>query len=201
VPPITNWMMATTCLVLLGMHAYASKTRFRVQGQIPFRMKVLGLSFVVGLGVNVSALARARMSAASTAEAGVMYGLSLWLFLAACRVNRQRPLTVAFSHDVPQHLVRVGPYRYVRHPFYGAYCVTWLAGATAAHSVPLLLWSFVMAIQYAQAARLEERKFAKSSMADVYRDYCRQAGMFLPRCKTIWRHSVLRVLGAMYPLE
>lgn len=192
-PAITNWVVAATCLVLSGMHAYASKTRFRVHGKIPARMKLLGVTFIVGLGANAGVLARARLLPASTAGAGVMYGLSLWLFVAACRVNRQRPLTVAFSQDAPQHLVRVGPYRWVRHPLYCAYCMTWIAGAIAAHSVALLLWSLVMAMQYAQAARLEERKFAESCMADAYREYGRRAGMFLPRWKTIWG----RVMGAL----
>lgn len=110
-----------------------------------------------------------------------LFGVALALFWSAVHANRARPLTLAFTDDTPEHLVVRGPYRYIRHPFYAAYLSAWLAGAFTAHEPALLLSVLVMGTLYAQAANIEERKFARSPLAAAYAAYRRHTGAFCPR--------------------
>ncbi len=102
------------------------------------------------------------------------------LFWEAVKANRARPLTLAFSDDEPGHLVEWGPYATVRHPFYSAYMLAWIAGAVAAAQPALLLAFGVMGTLYVRAARREESKFAASPLASAYAAYRARTGMFVP---------------------
>jgi protein-S-isoprenylcysteine O-methyltransferase Ste14 len=92
---------------------------------------------------------------------------------------------VAFETDQPEFLLRHGPFRYVRHPFYLSYLIFWTA--TAAAFVGFLPWAApaVMLAIYQNAASREEGKFAKSELAAAYDQYRGQAGMFLPRASAL----------------
>ncbi len=106
---------------------------------------------------------------------------SLLLFVLSVRVNRARPLSLAFCRDEPVHVQRSGPYRLVRHPFYLSYLLTY-AGALLASLNPILLGVVLaMTAIYAHAARIEERKFLASPLGGDYALYRRQTGMFIPR--------------------
>lgn len=169
--PAANVAIMFLCTCTLAWHAIASKTRFRTIGRTPPRMKAIGASFAIGAVVNVVEIAGSEIDLREAMFALAIYGFSLALFGWACTANRDRPLTVAFSADVPVHLVTTGPYRFFRHPFYTAYCLTWLAGFVATHSWFALALAAVMLVQYMQAARVEEAKFAASPMAARYREY------------------------------
>lgn len=106
---------------------------------------------------------------------------SLALFWWAIRANRTRPLSFAFSEDEPRHLVSSGPYRWIRHPFYSAYLLAWLAAPVATLQPLLLVPLLVMAAIYVSAARIEERKFEGSALAAAYARYRATTGMFWPR--------------------
>lgn len=110
-----------------------------------------------------------------------LYALALALFWWAIEVNRTKPLSFAFSKDRPQHLVVSGPYRHMRHPFYCAYTLAWLAGAVVVPEPWLLLTAAWMFVLYRRAAMMEEDKFAESEFADAYAEYRRKTWMFLPR--------------------
>ena len=106
---------------------------------------------------------------------------SLILFFSAIRASKRARLRLAFDLENPDSLVREGPYRFVRHPFYTAYIVFWSAWALAIWS----LWAlpplaFIVTI-YVIAARDEETKFAKTAMARDYADYSSKTGLFWPR--------------------
>ena len=106
--------------------------------------------------------------------------MSQALLRAAVRATVDSKLSLAFSGDVPTSLNRSGPYRFIRHPFYTSYSLTWLAAAVAsAHPVAFIAMGVMVAF-YLTAARSEERKFLSSSLADSYRHYRRSTGMFLP---------------------
>lgn len=122
-----------------------------------------------------------RFSPWTTLGGLALYAASLALFWWAVQINRSAPLSFAFSRDQPQHLVVAGPYRHVRHPFYTAYTLTWLAGAVVIPAPWLLLSVLVMFYFYWQAARQEEIKFGASEFAEAYRDYQGRTGMFAPR--------------------
>ena len=123
-----------------------------------------------------------------------IYALSLallgWTVATTCR----KGLTVAFTKDVPRHLVRNGPYRFIRHPFYVSYLLFWVASAIATTSLQPWLVLAVMSGLYFVAARTEERKFESSPLKNDYDRYRREVGMFLPGIASatrIWSHFLV----------
>jgi len=142
-------------------------------------IKLVGTGFGLGSMVGIPLLG--VESAVTCAAALLLCGLSLALFWWAIRTNLRRPLSFAFSDDLPEHLVCEGPYRRIRHPFYTAYLLSWLVTPVAT-TEPLMLLPFtVMAVIYTAAARGEERKFEATGLGEAYARYRAAAGMFWPR--------------------
>ena len=143
---------------------------------------------VLKAGAAVSAVAVVWALVASPRVQGwnALAGLAmllgaLLLFALSVRVNRARPLSLAYCQDRPLHVQDAGPYRWVRHPFYVSYLLTY-AGALLASGNPLLLGVVLgMAAVYVHAARAEERKFLVSPLHAEYAAYQRRTGMFIPR--------------------
>lgn len=106
--------------------------------------------------------------------ASLLYLLALLLFAGAVRACRHHRPTAIFDRDLPRILISDGPYRYMRHPFYVAYALFWVAGWVATGAPTALLAACVMVGVYAIAARAEERKFAASPLAGQYRAYARR---------------------------
>lgn len=106
--------------------------------------------------------------------------MSQALLRAAVRATADSKLSLAFSGDVPTNLNRSGPYRFIRHPFYTSYSLTWLAAAVSSAHPAAFAALFIMAAFYLGAARQEERKFLGSSLAESYRRYRKSTGMFFP---------------------
>ena len=109
-----------------------------------------------------------------------LYSLALMIFWSAIKANRGEPLSACFSENEPLHLVRHGPYRILRHPFYVSYLLTWLSGAVATLNLWLALSFLAMCGLYVKAAREEERKFEASPLAHAYVQYRLSVGGFLP---------------------
>ncbi len=105
--------------------------------------------------------------------------ISTWLFIESLRANRERPLSLAGSMDVPEHLNQIGPYARIRHPFYASYLYTWLGSALMG---PWWLWiaPVVMGALYWHHSLSEEQKFLSSPLAAAYRAYMQHTGRFLP---------------------
>lgn len=144
-------------------------------------IKLVGTGFGLGSMVGIPLLG--VESAVTCAIALLLCGLSLALFWWAIRTNLRRPLSFAFSDDLPEHLVCEGPYRRIRHPFYTAYLLSWLVTPVAT-AEPLMLLPFaVMAVIYTAAARVEERKFEATGLGQAYGRYRGVAGMFWPRVR------------------
>jgi protein-S-isoprenylcysteine O-methyltransferase Ste14 len=110
-----------------------------------------------------------------------LYGTSLALFWWAIGTHRQKRLSAVFSTDLPSELVDRGPYRFIRHPFYTSYLLTWLAGVPASGEIWLVPTVAVMYFVYRTAALMEEDKFRRSSLADAYESYRARTGRFLPK--------------------
>ncbi len=126
----------------------------------------------------------------AVAMAVTLYCLALGVFWWTISAHRVKPLAACFSRNEQLHLVQHGPYRFVRHPFYCSYLLAWLAGAVGTLNVWLGLTFVAMLGLYLVAAVNEEKKFASSSLADAYADYCGATGRFLPRpWKMIHRRS------------
>ena len=110
----------------------------------------------------------------------ILYCLALAIFWWTVASHRSKPLAACFSQNEQLHLVRNGPYRFVRHPFYCSYLLTWLAGALATLNIWLGLTFVVMFVLYLIAAVNEENKFASSPLAEAYAQYRSATGRFLP---------------------
>jgi protein-S-isoprenylcysteine O-methyltransferase Ste14 len=114
--------------------------------------------------------------------------LALVLFAATCRATRVQPLPLAFDPARASRIVANGPYRYVRHPFYLSYSITWLAGALATSWWPAWLTAGLMLCAYFWAAATEERALLRSH-PDDYTKYRARTGAFFPRLMVRGRAS------------
>ena len=109
-----------------------------------------------------------------------LYVCSLALFWDALRTHRANTLPTCFSSNDSPHLVTDGPYRFVRHPIYCAYLLTWCAGLAGSQNLWLIPTVLVMFVIYGVAAYSEEAMLSQSSVAQQYRDYRSRTGGFVP---------------------
>ena len=137
-----------------------------------------GIAFAV---LHLAAIAMApAISPLRGIIAAALYVMALALFWWAIRSNAPKPLSAAFSPDPPMHVMQNGPYRYIRHPFYCSYLLTWAAGVVASAQLWLLPTVAVMLVIYIRAAKAEEQKFTRSELAGTYESYRTRTGLFLP---------------------
>jgi len=106
----------------------------------------------------------------------VFFVVSLVLFWWAVRACESQPLTAIFQDDLPVRLVRRGPYRVIRHPFYASYIIFWFGSAVTSLSIVALAAVIVMFCVYRLAIHCEERKFSASELAAEYAEYRREVG-------------------------
>jgi protein-S-isoprenylcysteine O-methyltransferase Ste14 len=147
--------------------------------------KWFGLIFSV---LHLSLLLFHPLPAEDGRLAAALYLASLGLFWWAIHTNRAKPLSAVFSPDPPLHLVKRGPYRWIRHPFYTSYLLTWSAGVVATGRVWLICSLVIMTIIYWRAARQEEAKFLRSALASVYAAYRSRTGLFAPSVVALLVH-------------
>jgi protein-S-isoprenylcysteine O-methyltransferase Ste14 len=74
--------------------------------------------------------------------------------------------------------LEAGPYRYVRHPFYLSYMLSWWAAGLYATSIGTMAVGVVMTTLYVKAALQEESVMHLHRSG--YRDYAARTGRFLP---------------------
>jgi protein-S-isoprenylcysteine O-methyltransferase Ste14 len=111
----------------------------------------------------------------------LMFSISLALFWWAARAYGDLRPSIAFSPGAPCDLVTSGPYKFMRHPFYSAYMMFWLAFAVHSWNILALVPALSMGVIYYKAAKGEEEAIMSSALRDAYIDYSKSAGMFLPR--------------------
>lgn len=115
------------------------------------------------------------------AIAGIaMYVVATLLFLSALEAARRVPLPRTFVDDpLPKALVTGGPFAVIRHPFYLAYSLAWLAAPVATHGPLVTLFALIAIAGYVIAARREERQL-EDRFGEAYRTYKLGTGMLLP---------------------
>ena len=115
------------------------------------------------------------------AIAGIgLYVAATLLFLSAIEAARRVHLPRAFVEDPkPRALITSGPFRLVRHPFYLAYGLAWLAAPVATWGPVISLIALIQIVTFVVAARREERQL-EELFGEGYRAYKRKTGMFLP---------------------
>jgi protein-S-isoprenylcysteine O-methyltransferase Ste14 len=177
-----NLIIATVALAgctCFGAFSWGIRGHFRSTGAMPRGMQLTSLLSFAGFLWFLWHLTAGVGAAWPVAL--VLFAGALAVFGWAVRSTRNTPPTLAFDNDKPSFLLHEGPYRFVRHPFYLAYLMFWVATAAVAHG--LLAWAMptLMAALYFHAATREEQKFALSELNAAYAAYRARAGMFLPR--------------------
>ena len=103
------------------------------------------------------------------------------LFAATMQASRAARLKLIFEPDNPQFILRSGPYRFIRHPFYASYVVYWLGCAVATLHPINIGYVLLVVPLLVMSAREEEKGFERSPHAADYQAYRRQAGLFWPK--------------------
>lgn len=174
----TLLLLSLTCFCSF---AWAIKAHF-VSSRISVFMHLTAALGLVFASLQVFAIVDLpRLDTIQALVGTSLYVLSLALFWWTVGATRARRLSIAFSKDEPHYLLETGPYRFVRHPFYVAYSVFWIAGFAAVLRWYLIPSVVVMLALYFCAARMEEAKFQTSELRELYEGYRRNTGMFLPR--------------------
>jgi protein-S-isoprenylcysteine O-methyltransferase Ste14 len=111
----------------------------------------------------------------------------LVLIIRSVRAHHAAPALWHQEDDEPARVVRSGPYRRIRHPFYAAFLLAF-AGATLAapHPVTIGCLLYGMLALNLTAVR-EERRLLASRHGVEYRHYISTAGRFFPWPRGIGR--------------
>jgi protein-S-isoprenylcysteine O-methyltransferase Ste14 len=174
----TFWLAAAAFVLFASSVVFV----FVKRGEATAGLTAIKVGALASAAAELAVLWQMPSPSAVRGTAGLLlFAGSLALFGWAARSNRERPLSLAFSRDLPEHLNRRGPYRHIRHPFYVSYVLAYSAGLVASGDLRLLAVVLGMGGLYLWAARAEESKFASSPLAEEYAGYRRTTGMFLPR--------------------
>jgi len=185
-----NTLLIAVALLSFVIYGIAIKRLFSSSHGVDRRMQVLKVCGALFALVHLWAIweYQATVGYLSLMAFGT-YLAGLGVFFAARQALAGFRLTLAFSPDTPERILDQGIYARVRHPFYLAYSLTWLGGVLAAPSVWTLSTTGIMFFVYWQAARQEEHKFLLSPLAETYKNYKSETGMFFPSRGLIGRST------------
>jgi protein-S-isoprenylcysteine O-methyltransferase Ste14 len=173
-------VLTVSGLAISGLFGRAVRGHF-VSEKLPPAMKALVALSSAAVLVYIYALwtgaAPLWQRAAGLALQLVAAGVFNW---ARTTTLTQR-LAAAFDTVQPEFLMRAGPYRIVRHPFYFSYILFWFGSSLAGNFIVLWVICFALIVIYVVAARFEERKFMNSALADDYRRYSARTGFLFPK--------------------
>ncbi|QQO22290.1 isoprenylcysteine carboxylmethyltransferase family protein [Bradyrhizobium diazoefficiens] len=166
-----------TMAVVVARGHFSSATR-------PREVRLGILASYVGLAGFIYLMLRDKHAIGSLLAALSILVASIALFLWAAKTTRSKRLKLAFDPAFPESVVRTGPYRYIRHPFYTSYILFWL-GLTIATLHPLMLvFLIAFSAMNVTAAYREECSFETSPLAEEYVSYRKTAGMLWPKLGT-----------------
>jgi protein-S-isoprenylcysteine O-methyltransferase Ste14 len=157
----------------------ATRQHFRSQ-RYPLGMYVISVLSLVGLATFLVIAFRAQLifAGASLALIVAAQGLFFW----AVRHSRNRNLTLAMDTDMQsESIIRTGPWRYMRHPFYASYMIFWLACALATQHIISVIVFLTLSAIYTYSALREERVLSSGPLRKDYIEYRETVGFFYPR--------------------
>lgn len=174
-------VILATMLILVATLAWSSMFYFRFADRLKlwYRLTIYACLVIHAVALGMSPPPHPGLILVGLLLAAVSFGL-FWSAVWAHR--RQRP-SYAFIQVAPKTLVRRGPYRFIRHPFYLAFVVAALAGTVLSGQVLLALTVVWVGVMYYWAAREEEARFLGSEFGRQYKQYQSETGMFLPRLR------------------
>jgi protein-S-isoprenylcysteine O-methyltransferase Ste14 len=116
---------------------------------------------------------------------GLCLGLILiaqGLFAWAVHHSKEADLALALDDKMQSNrIIRTGPWRYMRHPFYASYVIFWLACALGAQHVISAIVFLTLSGIYTYSARREERALCAGPLRKDYIEYRDSVGFFYPR--------------------
>lgn len=160
--------------------AWGLKAHFRAEGGMPARMRCLSKASTAGFLLFVGLVVWSGTGRVAGIAAVALFFASSILFWWAVHTTRTRPPAVAHTDNIPTMIHTDGPYAYVRHPFYLAYCLAWLATAIAGGPIQWVPAILIIAWYY-KTAQEEEEHFEASNVAADYAQYRRKTGLIIPR--------------------
>jgi protein-S-isoprenylcysteine O-methyltransferase Ste14 len=176
-----QWTSASLLIACLASFGWAMRGFFVQPAGLTTGMKVIkAFGIMFGVLHLAAILATLKVTVLHGVSGAVLYLCSLGLFWWAINASLKKPLSAAFSPDLPGHLVAHGPYKIIRHPLYCSYLLCWLAGWVATGRLWLAPSVGVMFVIYFMAAAEEEKKFMRSHLSDAYGRYRARTGLFLP---------------------
>lgn len=110
-----------------------------------------------------------------------LYLCSLIIFWCSYLASKNYSLNFAFSDTTPEKLIVQGPYKWVRHPFYSSYILSWLGVFVYAPNLISLIIILLMTSIYFVAAAKEEKNILISRLGYIYQEYQYKTGRFLPK--------------------
>ncbi|MBI0539224.1 isoprenylcysteine carboxylmethyltransferase family protein [Roseomonas sp. KE2513] len=160
--------------------AWALKHHFRIEGGMPSRMRKLSACSTAAFLLFVVLISFFGVDFGKGIAAIALFLASGLLFWWTIRATKARPPAIAHTNNVPTMIYADGPYAYVRHPFYLAYSLGWLATALAGGPIQWIPAILLIAWYY-KTAHEEEEHFASSDLAAEYARYRDKTGLILPR--------------------
>ncbi|HUQ87051.1 MAG TPA: isoprenylcysteine carboxylmethyltransferase family protein [Vicinamibacterales bacterium] len=176
-----DWVLLAVALATAIIIAVAMQDFFldsRVNNPRIRALQDVALVFAVS---HFGAIVLRGSASANAAIAGIaMYVAATLLFLSALEAARRVPLPRTFVDDPPpKALITTGPFALVRHPFYIAYSVAWLAAPVATHGPIVTAIALIQIATYVIAARREERQL-EARFGEAYRAYKLGTGVLVP---------------------
>ena len=176
-----QWISAALLVGCLASFSWAMQRFFVQPAGLTGGMKVIkAFGIVFGVLHLAAIVATPGVTSPRGVSGAALYLCALGLFWWAINTSLRKPLSAAFSPDLPAHLVSEGPYRMIRHPLYCSYLMCWLAGWMTTGRLWLAPTIVVMLVIYLLAAAEEEDKFTRSPLAAAYQQYRARTGLFLP---------------------
>lgn len=177
-----QWMAWASAVVFFLLMIWISGTFFQVQDSGAIRGKRLMALLAGGSAAYASwnLFPSTGTPIAQTLPALILYMYAIWMLIWAWRTSQARPLNFVFSHQLPQHLTRAGPYAHVRHPFYSAYCAAWSGTAVLSNDWVLRALCLALILTYIRAAIREEHGFLATPLKEAYIHYRANTRMLVP---------------------
>ena len=147
---------------------------------------VLKLGALVSAGAYVFTIFNSEPAFDRNLAGVFLYAASFGLFIWSSIWTRTTKLTLAFSSDKPLFVLKYGPWKYVRHPFYTAYLLSYIAGTVTSGEIWTLSFFLGMTLVYFLAAQAEEQKFANSDLQEEWLAWKNKTGMFLPNLRSLF---------------
>jgi protein-S-isoprenylcysteine O-methyltransferase Ste14 len=185
-----DWVLVAVA-VATGIVFAVAMQDFFVEGHVHDRRirAIQDLSLALAI-VHLGVLLMRGSAGPGWAIAGItLYVVATLLFLAALEASRRVPLPRAFVDDpMPKALITSGPFAVIRHPFYLAYSLAWIAAPVATHGPIIAGLSLIAIAGYVIAARREEQQL-EDRFGEAYRNYKLGTGMVVPPLARLIRAS------------